>query len=42
MGVPAIQVEDVRFSYGSLEALRGISFEVAPGEVLGFPAQGGR
>ena len=36
MGVPAIQVEDVRFSYGSLEALRGISFEVAPGEVLGF------
>ena len=36
MVVPAIQVEDVRFSYGSLEALRGISFEVAPGEVLGF------
>jgi ABC-type multidrug transport system ATPase subunit len=32
----AIRVEDVRFCYGDLEALRGISFEVAPGEILGF------
>jgi ABC-type multidrug transport system ATPase subunit len=32
----AIRVEDVHFSYGQTEALRGISFEVAPGEVLGF------
>ncbi|MBN2114442.1 MAG: ABC transporter ATP-binding protein [Acidimicrobiia bacterium] len=36
MGEPAIRVEGLRFSYGSLEALRGISFEVAPGEILGF------
>jgi len=32
----AIRVQDVRFSYGKLEALHGISFEVAPGEILGF------
>ncbi|MFH1329780.1 MAG: ABC transporter ATP-binding protein [Actinomycetota bacterium] len=36
MGEPAIRVQDVRFSYGSREALHGISFEVAPGEILGF------
>ncbi len=33
---PAISVQDVRFSYGSREAVRGLSFEVARGEVLGF------
>jgi len=32
----AIQVQDLHFSYGRTEALRGISFEVAPGEILGF------
>ena len=32
----AISVRDVRFSYGSHEAVKGISFEVARGEVLGF------
>ncbi len=32
----AISVEDARFSYGQREVLRGVSFEVAPGEVLGF------
>jgi ABC-2 type transport system ATP-binding protein len=32
----AIRVEDVSFSYGDVEAVRGISFEVAPGEILGF------
>ena len=32
----AIVVDDVRFSYGSHEAVRGISFSVARGEVLGF------
>jgi ABC-2 type transport system ATP-binding protein len=32
----AIRVEDVSFSYGEIEAVRGISFEVAPGEILGF------
>ena len=32
----AIEVEDLRYSYGDVEAVKGISFEVAPGEVLGF------
>ena len=32
----AINVEDITFSYGSIEAVRGISFQVAPGEILGF------
>lgn len=31
-----INVEDITFSYGNLEAVRGISFQVAPGEILGF------
>src|SRR5579883_2134636 len=32
----AIQVRDLRKSYGDFEAVRGIDFEVAPGEVFGF------
>jgi ABC-type multidrug transport system ATPase subunit len=36
MGAPAIEVENVSFAYGDREAVRGISFAVAPGEVLGF------
>lgn len=36
MSASAITVEDARFSYGRREVLKGISFEVAPGEVLGF------
>ncbi len=36
MTAPAIQAEGIRFSYGNIEAVRGIDFEVAPGEVLGF------
>ena len=36
MATSAIQVEGARFSYGEREVLKGISFEVAPGEVLGF------
>ncbi|MBN2405607.1 MAG: ABC transporter ATP-binding protein [Coriobacteriia bacterium] len=36
MTEPAINVEDLRFSYGDLEAVKGISFDVKPGEILGF------
>ena len=32
----AIKVDNITFSYGDLEAVGGISFEVAPGEILGF------
>ena len=33
---PAIVVSDLRKSYGGVEALRGVSFEVAEGEVFGL------
>ncbi|RYV51719.1 ABC transporter ATP-binding protein [Pengzhenrongella frigida] len=33
---PAISVSGLRFTYGALEAVKGISFDVAPGEILGF------
>jgi len=33
---PAIVVDDLRKSYGAVEALRGVSFEVAEGEVFGL------
>jgi ABC-2 type transport system ATP-binding protein len=36
MSEPAIWVKDLRKSYGPNEAVRGISFEIAPGEVFGF------
>ncbi len=36
MTEPAITVRDLRKSYGENEAVRGIDFEVAPGEVFGF------
>ena len=32
----AIEVEDIRFSYGDSQAVDGVSFEVAPGEIFGF------
>ncbi|HSQ21948.1 MAG TPA: ABC transporter ATP-binding protein [Coriobacteriia bacterium] len=32
----AIQVEGLRYAYGDLEAVRGIDFDVQPGEILGF------
>ena len=32
----AISVQDITFWYGDLQAVKGISFEVAPGEILGF------
>src|SRR5678816_2848320 len=33
---PAIIARDLRKQYGSLEAVRGVSFEVARGEIVGF------
>jgi ABC-2 type transport system ATP-binding protein len=33
---PAIEVTDLVKSYGDVEAVRGVSFTVAPGEVFGF------
>jgi ABC-2 type transport system ATP-binding protein len=33
---PAISVTDLRKSYGQVEALRGVSFEIAQGEVFGL------
>src|SRR2546421_8786458 len=33
---PAIQVQGLRKSYGDNEAVRGIDFEVEPGEVFGL------
>ncbi len=32
----AIVAEELRFSYGHTEAVKGISFEIAPGEIFGF------
>ena len=36
MGEPVIQVEGLYKSYGAVEALRGVSFEVEEGEVFGL------
>ncbi len=33
---PAIEVDDLRKSFDEVEAVRGVSFEVAAGEVFGF------
>jgi ABC-2 type transport system ATP-binding protein len=33
---PAVEVEDLAKSYGETDAVRGVSFTVAPGEVFGF------
>src|SRR5271170_1889957 len=33
---PAIQIQGLHKSYGDFEAVRGIDFEVAPGEVFGL------
>src|ERR687883_1571885 len=36
MPAPAISVRDLRKSYGAHEALRGVSFDIAEGEVFGL------
>jgi ABC-2 type transport system ATP-binding protein len=36
MTIPAIEVADLKKSYGEIEAVRGVSFKVAAGEVFGF------
>jgi len=36
MSGPAIQVQDLRYAYGKTEAVKGIGFEVKPGEIMGF------
>ena len=36
MSEHAIEVRELRYAYGANEAVRGIDFEVAPGEILGF------
>ncbi|HET6497750.1 MAG TPA: ABC transporter ATP-binding protein [Coriobacteriia bacterium] len=36
MTTPAIRVEELSFSYGDIEAVKNVSFEVMPGEILGF------
>ena len=32
----AIEVKDLRKTFGAVEAVRGVGFEVATGEVFGF------
>jgi ABC-2 type transport system ATP-binding protein len=36
MTIVAIEVKDLRKTFGAVEAVRGVSFEVASGEVFGF------
>jgi ABC-2 type transport system ATP-binding protein len=36
LDVPAIRVGDLAKHYGTVEAVRGISFEIAPGEIFGL------
>ena len=36
MTIPAIEVGDLKKSFGEVEAVRGVDFEVAAGEVFGF------
>ena len=33
---PAIQVDNISYSYGDIKAVNGVSFDVQPGEILGF------
>ena len=37
----AIEVEELRKRYGSVQALDGVTFSVREGEVFGLPGAGG-
>ena len=34
--MPAVEVHDLRKSYGEIHAVRGVDFDIAPGETFGF------
>jgi ABC-2 type transport system ATP-binding protein len=36
LATPAIDVRDLRKTYGEIDAVRGVTFDVAPGEIFGF------
>jgi len=36
MTTPAIRVENLSYSYGEIDAVKNVSFDVMPGEILGF------
>jgi ABC-2 type transport system ATP-binding protein len=36
MSEPAIQVDGISYAYGDIQAVKNVSFEVQPGEILGF------
>lgn len=35
-GVPVLAVKDLRKSYGKVEAVKGVTFSIAPGEIVGL------
>jgi len=41
LAVPLLSVEDLRIAFSGQEAVRGISFEIAPGETLGLVGESG-
>ncbi|WP_135667457.1 ABC transporter ATP-binding protein [Halorhabdus rudnickae] len=41
MGGPVVQVADLRKGYGDVQALRGVSFTVEPGEIYGLVGPNG-
>ena len=41
LAVPLLSVKDLRIAFSAQEAVRGISFEIAPGETLGLVGESG-